>query len=140
MAGRSRLTTRFFSYPVSQYEAKTGKGVLDLIQMDGIKLNSMLTLIKLGNKHLKSDEEAGEVLDNYLIADDNNSILTAFIDLIDDLDRDLKFLRGTGMSGAKIKEQFMTKIAKLNNDIDSNIDTVATEEVYNKILEDAEAL
>ena len=116
-----KLTTRFFTSKIARYEKQTGKGVMDLLDIGNMEVNKIANIIRLGNTFPKVDSEGKEIdeyeesykkLDEYLAADPNNSIITAFFDLIDELDTDLKILKSCGLSIEDIKKEFMEKAKK----------------------------
>ena len=113
-----QLTTRFFTSKIARYEKQTGKGVMDLLDIGNMEVNKIANIIRLGNTFPKVDSEGKEIdeyeesykkLDEYLAADPNNSIITAFFDLINELDTDLKILKSCGLSVEDIKKEFMEK-------------------------------
>lgn len=113
-----KLTTRFFTSRIARYEKQTGKGVMDLLDIGNMEVNKIANIIRLGNTFPKFDNEGNETdeyeesykkLDEYLAADPDNSIITAFFDLIDELDADLKILKSCGLSVEDIKKEFMEK-------------------------------
>lgn len=119
-----QLTKRFTSFVIAQYERKTGKGIIDLISMgdgeDGqaaFKVGDIMNLIKLGNGKTCTDEEAGELLDNYLASDEDHSVISAYFDVIDELDRDLKILKECGVSMKELRDN-------LKNDMKAKADKV----------------
>ena len=137
-----QLTTRFFTSKIARYEKQTGKGVMDLLDIGNMEVNKIANIIRLGNTFPKVDSEGKEIdeyeeaykkLDEYLAADPNNSIITAFFDLIDELDTDLKILKSCGLNIEDIKKEFMEK-AKQGIDF-SELETVkkSHEIVDNKI-------
>ena len=113
------LTTKFSTYKLGKYEKATGKGVMDLLDIGNLEVSKIAEIIKLGNQFPKGcdeDEEAYKKLDDYLAMDEDNSIISAFFDLIDDLDKDLKIMRSCGLKVSDIKEQFKEEInKKVNN-------------------------
>ena len=126
-----QLTTRFFTSKIARYEKQTGKGVMDLLDIGNMEVNKIANIIRLGNTFPKVDSEGKEIdeyeesykkLDEYLAADPNNSIITAFFDLIDELDTDLKILKSCGLNVEDIKKEFMEK-AKQGIDF-SELETV----------------
>ena len=138
-----KLTTRFFTSKIARYEKQTGKGVMDLLDIGNMEVNKIANIIRLGNTFPKVDSEGKEIdeyeesykkLDEYLAADPNNSIITAFFDLIDELDTDLKILKSCGLSIEDIKKEFMEK-AKQGIDF-SELETVKkSNEILNNKLE-----
>lgn len=142
-----KLTTRFFTSKIARYEKQTGKGVMDLLDIGNMEVNKIARIIILGNTFPKFDNEGNETdeyeeaykkLDEYLAADPNNSIITAFFDLIDELDTDLKILKSCGLSVEDIKKEFMEK-AKQGIDF-SELGTVKKyqESIDNKLEETIE--
>lgn len=142
------LTTRFFTSKIARYEKQTGKGVMDLLDIGNMEVNKIANIIRLGNTFPKFDNEGNETdeyeeaykkLDEYLAADPNNSIITAFFDLIDELDTDLKILKSCGLSVEDIKKEFMEK-AKQGIDF-GELETVKKyqESIDNKLEETMEA-
>ena len=143
-----KLTTRFFTSKIARYEKQTGKGVMDLLDIGNMEVNKIANIIRLGNTFPKFDNEGNETdeyeeaykkLDEYLAADPNNSIITAFFDLIDELDTDLKILKSCGLSVEDIKKEFMEK-AKQGIDF-GELETVKKyqESIDNKLEETMEA-
>ena len=107
------LTTKFSTYKLGKYEKATGKGVMDILDIGNIEVSKLAEIIKLGNtfpKGCNEDEEAYKKLDEYLAMDENNSIISAFFDLIDDLDKDLKIMKSCGLKVEDIKSQFTNEI------------------------------
>ena len=142
------LTTRFFTSKIARYEKQTGKGVMDLLDIGNMEVNKIANIIRLGNTFPKIDSEGKEIdeyeesykkLDEYLAADPNNSIITAFFDLIGELDTDLKILKSCGLSVEDIKKEFMEK-AKQGIDF-GELETVKKyqESIDNKLEETMEA-
>lgn len=101
-----KLTKYFGTYSLAKYEKATGKGVMDLLDIGNFEVNKIANIIMLGNKDFKSEEEAYEALDNYLRAEDDNSLITAYFDLIDELDRDIKLMKSCGIKVADLKAEF----------------------------------
>lgn len=113
------LTTKFGTYKLGKYEKATGKGVMDLLDIGNLEVSKIAEIIKLGNtfpKGADEDEEAYNKLDAYLTMSEDNSIISAFFDLIDELDKDLKIMKSCGLKVSDIKEQFKAEVEnKVNN-------------------------
>lgn len=113
------LTTKFGTYKLGKYEKATDKGVMDLLDIGNLEVSKIAEIIKLGNtfpKGCDEDEEAYKKLDDYLAMDEEHSIISAFFDLIDDLDKDLKIMKSCGLKVSDIKEQFKAEVEnKVNN-------------------------
>jgi hypothetical protein len=109
------LTTKFGTYKLGKYEKATGKSVMDLLDIGNLEINKIAEIIKLGNtfpKGCDEDEEAYKKLDDYLGMSDEHSLISAFFDLIDDLDKDLKIMKSCGLNVSDIKENFKAEIEK----------------------------
>lgn len=109
------LTEKFSTYKLGKYEKATGKGVMDLLDIGNLEVNKIAEIIKLGNffhKDEDEDEQAYKKLDNYLAMDEEHSIISAFFDLIDEMDKDLKIMKSCGLRVSDIKAQFKAEIEK----------------------------
>lgn len=115
MAKRSSLTTKFFPYVLAKKEKEIGMSFLDFLNVGKLEINKILLLIQLGNSSspakgkFMEEEDAANRLMAYLDYEDDNgakphSIISAFIDLIGDLDIDMGFLRETGMTVESIRD------------------------------------
>lgn len=110
-----QLTKYFGSYSLAQYEKKTGKGIMDLVSMDGFEITKLATLIMLGNRGLNNEEEAYVLLDDYLKSDEDHSLISAFFDLLDELDMDIKIFKSTGLNISDIKKEYEAEAKKAVN-------------------------
>lgn len=111
------LTKRFGAYAIQQCEKKTGKDLMDLIDVGGLSVNKIMTLVKMGNNNC-SDEEAGEILDRFLA---EHSIVEALIQLLEELNADLHIFDGTGLSLEEIKKQLIVDKNKENKEDDNKV-------------------
>ena len=113
------LTSRFGSYRIGQYEKKTGKSILDLISMGNFEVNKLALLVKLGSPEISmdDDEKAYEKIDNYLQASENNSLITAFIDVINELNIDMKILGNVKLDS--FKEKLNNKVNELSEKLEN---------------------
>lgn len=108
------LTTRFSTYKLGKYEKATGKGVMDLLDIGNLEVSKLAEIIRLGNTFpngCDEYEESYKKLDDYLAMDENNSLISALFDLIDDLDKDLKIMKSCGLNVKDLKEQFKAEVA-----------------------------
>lgn len=108
------LTTRFSTYKLGKYEKATGKGVMDLLDIGNLEVSKLAEIIRLGNTFpngCDEYEESYKKLDDYLAMDENNSLISALFDLIDDLDKDLKIMKSCGLNVKDLKEQFKEEVA-----------------------------
>lgn len=112
-----KLTTRFMSFDVAQFEKANKCSVVDALDIGNLEVNKLARLIKLGN-HNMTEEQAYEKLDDYLYADENNSLISAFLDLVEELDRDLRILKTCGVSVADLKERMFKSIKSRTNDLE----------------------
>jgi hypothetical protein len=107
------LTTKFGSYKIGKYEKATKKSVMDLLDIGNLEINKVAEIIKLGNtfpKGCDEEEEAYKKLDDYLAMSEDHSIISAFFDLIGELDQDLKIMKSCGLKVADIKAQFEEEV------------------------------
>lgn len=108
------LTTRFSTYKLGKYEKATGKGVMDLLDIGNLEVSKLAEIIRLGNtfpQGCDEYEESYKKLDDYLAMDENNSLISALFDLIDDLDKDLKIMKSCGLNVKDLKDQFKVEVA-----------------------------
>ena len=113
------LTSRFGSYRIGQYEKKTGKSILDLVTMSNFEVNRLALLVKLGSPEISMDDDkkAYEKIDNYLQASENNSLITAFIDVINELNMDMKILGNVKLDS--FKEKLNNKVNELSEKLEN---------------------
>ena len=72
------LVKNFYLKDIKQYEDETGNNILSFF--DDIKFYNMIDLIRLGNNNC-SEEQASNILEKYLVKDDNNSIVSAMLEI-----------------------------------------------------------
>lgn len=102
-----KLTKRFTSYNIAKYEKSTGKSIMDIVDIGNFEVNRIISIIKLGNPDFKSDEDAARALDDYLAGDDDHSIITAFFDLLSELDADIKVFKSSGVDVRQLYDDFI---------------------------------
>lgn len=119
-----QLTKHFGTYAIAKYEKATGKGIMDLLDIGNFEVNRLVNIIKLGNSDIQTDEDAYNILDNYLSADDNHSIITAYFDLIEELDHDIKIMKSCGIKIEDLKAEFNSMAANLGQKFNDNIASV----------------
>lgn len=114
-----KLTKRFTSYNIAKYEKSTGKSIMDVVDIGNFEVNRIISIIKLGNPDFKSDEDAARALDDYLAGDDDHSLITAFFDLLSELDADIKVFKSSGVDVRQLYDDFIDQTRdKVKNDID----------------------
>lgn len=114
-----KLTKRFTSYNIAKYEKSTGKSIMDVVDIGNFEVNRIISIIKLGNPDFKSDEDAARALDDYLAGDDDHSLITAFFDLLSELDSDIKVFKSSGVDVRQLYDDFIEQTRdKVKNDID----------------------
>lgn len=119
-----KLTKRFGSYALGKYEKATGNSVMDLLDVGNFEITKIANLIKLGNSDFKTEEEAYDRLDDYLAADEDHSLISAYFDLIDELDKDVKVLKSCGISIAELKAQFTDVAGELGDKMKDRVSSV----------------
>ena len=72
------LVKNFYLKDIKQYEDETGNNILSFF--NDIKFYNMIDLIRLGNNNC-SEEQASNILEKYLVKDDNNSIVSAMLEI-----------------------------------------------------------
>ena len=114
-----KLTKRFTSYNIAKYEKSTGKSIMDVVDIGNFEVNRIISIIKLGNPDFKSDEDAARALDDYFAGDDDHSLITAFFDLLSELDADIKVFKSSGVDVRQLYDDFIEQTRdKVKNDID----------------------
>lgn len=114
-----RLTKHFGTYKIAKYEKQSGKSVMDLLDVGNFEVNKIVNLINLGNDY-KTEEEAYSKLDEYL-ADENNSLISAYFDLLKEMDGDLKILKSCGIKVEDLRAEFSTMSEKMGEDFKAKL-------------------
>lgn len=137
-----KLTKYFGTYSIAKYEKATGKGVMDLLDIGNFEVNKLANIIMLGNKDFKSEEEAYDRLDEYLKSDEDNSLITAYFDLIDELDKDIKLMKSCGIKIDELKAEFKNMANQMGDKFKENMtelkdkaDNDGSNDTDNKIVE-----
>jgi hypothetical protein len=137
-----KLTKYFGTYSIAKYEKATGKGVMDLLDIGNFEVNKLANIIMLGNKDFKSEEEAYDRLDEYLKSDEDNSLITAYFDLIDELDKDIKLMKSCGIKIDELKAEFNNMANQMGDKFKENMtelkdktDNDGSNDTDNKIVE-----
>lgn len=117
--GMRLLTKRFSSYRVAQFEKKYNKDFLDFIDIGNLSFSKIIILIQMGNEKGTTEEQASDKLDNYL-ADENHSIVDAYLQVLDELNRDTKILKGTGLTIDKLRKDIYEKVEEKTTKVDNN--------------------
>lgn len=129
--GMRYLTKRFGAYTIDKCEKKYKKDFMDFIDIGNLSIGKMIILIQMGNGLNKngefnlSEEDAANKLDEFLSLDgQDNSIVDAYLQLLDEINRDTKILKGTGVT-----------IESIKNDLYSKMESKATDKVDDKVVE-----
>lgn len=137
-----KLTKYFGTYSIAKYEKATGKGVMDLLDIGNFEVNKLANIIMLGNKDFKTEEEAYDRLDEYLKSDEDNSLITAYFDLIDELDKDIKLMKSCGIKIDELKAEFKNMANQMGDKFKENMtelkdkaDNDGSNDTDNKIVE-----
>lgn len=131
-----KLTTKFGSRKISQYEKKTGKSINDLLEMHDLKITNLITLIKIGSPEIdwNDDNTPYDRYDEYMAESPNNNLMTAFMEIMESLDRDMHWFFGVDIG--KIRKQMDEKIADLNKKLNENLESNEDENKDNVIEND----
>lgn len=117
-----QLTKYFGTYNLAKYEKATGKGVMDLLDIGNFEISKIANLIMLGNRDFKDETEAYDRLDEYLKSDEDHSLISAYFDLIDELDSDIKIMKSCGIKVSALKAEFKGMSDNLGAKFKSNIE------------------
>lgn len=126
--GMRLLTTKFTSYNIAKAEKADKKALIDFIDVGNLSVHKMLRLVQIGN-NLCDEEHAADKLDNFL-ADDEHSLVDAYIQLLDELDMDTKLLKRSGVKVSDIRAQFENNIQAVTNKNDEDEYTSTDERDY----------
>lgn len=129
-----KLTKRFTQNNIAKFERSTGKSIMDVVNIGNFEVNRILSLVRLGNPDFKTDEDAAKALDDYLAGDEDHSLITAFFDLLAELDADIKVFKSSGVDVRKLYNDFIEQTRnKAKNDITvEKVDNVVVLEDVNK--------
>ena len=117
--GMRLLTKHFGAYTISKFEKEQSKiqghevTIMDFIDIGNLSVDKMLFLIRMGTNNC-TGEEAGEKLDNFMAG--GNGLIDAYLQLLDELDRDVHIFKGTGISINDIKEQMYKDLGNKSSD------------------------
>lgn len=118
-----KLTKYFGTYNLAKYEKATGKGVMDLLDIGNFEITKIANLIKLGNEKDMTEEQVYQILDTYLAASPDNSLITAYFDLLDELDGDIKILKSCGVKVEDLKAEFTSMANDMGSKLKENLNT-----------------
>lgn len=136
--GMRYFTKRFTSYALALYEKKTGKEPMDLIDVGNLSIQKMITAIRVGNGTKNGDfamteEEAGEKIDNFL-ADENNSIIDVYLQIMEEYDKDIKLFKGTGVTIDSIRKDLYSQVENKTATENKVVEFPTEPEVKNELL------
>lgn len=115
-----KLTKRFLMSVLDKHEKATKEGINDLmVKVSTMSIQSMIDVIVLGNNNIDR-EEAANILDNYL-ADEDNTLATAMLDLIEELEKDTKILKMAGVNIKEFRKSIEEEIKEQSKGIMENI-------------------
>ena len=105
---------------LDKHEKATKEGINDLmVKVSTMSIQSMIDVIVLGNNNIDR-EEAANILDNYL-ADEDNTLATAMLDLIEELEKDTKILKMAGVNIKEFRKSIEEEIKEQSKGIMENI-------------------
>ena len=134
-----KLTKYFHSYVIQQYQKHNKVSLMKMIDFDDMNIDTLFTMIKLGNAKKAQnkwiyidDEQAGDMLDNYIAENDENSYITAYIELLDELDTDMHLFKSFGINVNKIKQDMKAKVAEIakvetDDEVDADLGDIEVE-------------
>lgn len=134
------FTKRFTAYSLDLYEKKTGKEPMDLIDVGNLSVSRMILAIRVGNGRkgndfIMSEEDAADLIDNFL-TDENNSLIDVFLKILEEFDMDTKILKQQGMKIEDIRKELNEKAGELVSNTTENkvVEFVPKEEVVENDL------
>lgn len=113
---RRCLTMKFTAFNIAKAEKQYGKELLDFMDIGKLSVEKMLILISIGN-NLCTEEDAGTKLDNFL-ADENSSLIDAYLQLLKELDYDTKILKRSGIKLSDIEASLNKQLVNENKQED----------------------
>lgn len=120
------LSTRFLTYNVYKLKKNNNKNLLDMLDIGNLEIDKVIDLMKLGNRQDITDEELCQKLDDYLNMSEDNSYISAYLDLLDELDKDTKLLKMMGFSVAQLRENMLKE---MKSTVEGLVDPVNKDEV-----------
>ena len=108
------LTKKFTAFTIAQCEKQYKKDFLDFIDIGNLSFSKMITLVQMGNgyfngKFSMSEEEAAGIIDKYLAANEDHTIVDVFIQLLKEIDMDTKLFKGSGTNIDDIRDNMKKK-------------------------------
>lgn len=143
-----KLTAHFGAYAVGKYCKKNNISMMQLLDIGDFDINKIADLIRLGNSitmefkdndtpevRQEKEEAPYKKLDEYFMADENNSAITAYFDIMEEMDLDIKILKTCGISVKKLKDEFSTKAYEMGKQFEEKLKEVNTNEAGdNKVV------
>lgn len=127
-----KLTKYFGSYTLDQHKSKTGRGILEVIDVGDLNINYIIDLVMLGNVGI-SREEAGEKLDAYVAAHEDNSYVSAYFELLKEYDMDTKLLKSAGIKVQDLIDDYNNNLKEEKDIINKKIESSVNVETEQKI-------
>jgi len=98
-----RLTTFFGSKRLAEFNEKHKCDILSIMRISPFDLKGLAEYIQLGNPSIKDIDGAYAKLDDYLSVSEDRSPLTAWLDLIGDIELEFHVLRNLGLGYNKFR-------------------------------------
>lgn len=117
----SNLVPKFYLYVIAKIEKEYNKSLLQLINLGDLEVNKLLLLIRMGNsispnkEKFMSEDEAAMKLQAYLDESEDNTLISAYIECLDIIDRDTGILKDSGTSANEIYESIKAKTKSTAN-------------------------
>ena len=116
------LTTFFGTKRLGDYQRKHKVKLDELISFEDMDVNTLIGMTWIGNPQINTYDEAAEIIDRYIAADDSHSHITAYIDLIDEMDKDIHLFKGFGANVKQIKAEMLAKVAEVKAATEAKIE------------------
>lgn len=119
-----QLTTYFSSFRIAQYEKKSGKSIIEIFDVGNLEVNKICEIIWLGNAQMKEIEEAYQRFDDWLRADEDNSIVSALFVLMEEFDKDVKLFRACGVDISQMIEKFRSEMVNRTRRLEERLQSI----------------
>lgn len=94
-----------------------------VMDTDPFNVDKLVDMIQLGNSNCQI-EKAADILENYLMASDDNTLLDAYFEIINSYDKMFGFLKLFGYTVDEFKQEIMNKVNEQKQVISSKQDNI----------------
>lgn len=119
-----KLTKRYTSYRLAQYEKRTNKSMIELLNIGNLSISKLAELCYYGNPDFTEIEQAYELIDEFLASNADATMMDVYFTLIEEYDRDIRILKAFGMSAEQLKDQLTGKMQEVKKDLIKNVENL----------------